>query len=358
MPEFHGDKPLRVCIMNDNFYRSSGAAIAIRRLSRELTGVEYFIAGCRNDGLPEDLSWIPAHRYERFDLKTSNPARLANELVRFKRWFKRQKLDLVHCHHRRISALINAWGIPVLYTGQLTFPHAIWFRLLHPKRMTAITPSVAQNLRETTGGEVLACIGNPTEFPKTPPFIDLEKVKNSAVCVGRLEAVKGHKHLLAAWKLLLDRGHRYRLDIVGEGPLRGELEEQSRHDGTSNLIRFCGFNQNVSEFLGNSLFAILVSRVEGQGIVTLEAAAMGRATLLTAVHGSVDLIPPGAKLTNGLAYGNVKELAEAVQSWFAHPDDVVREGEQFFHFLKHSSDPKMVACAYRDIYRTIVSGAA
>jgi hypothetical protein len=88
----------------------------------------------------------------------------------------------------------------------------------------------------------------------------------------------------------------------------------------------------VVQLMNPKRFAILVSRVEGQPIVTLEAAAMGRATLLTAVHGSVDLIPSRAKLKNGLDYGNVKELAGAVQSWFAHPDDWSEKVRSFFIF--------------------------
>jgi glycosyltransferase involved in cell wall biosynthesis len=128
-------------------------------------------------------------------------------------------------------------------------------------------------------------------------------------------------------------------------------------DGTQDVIRFCGFTSDVSTFIDNSLFAILLSQIEGQGIVTLEAAAMGRASLLTAVPGSVDLIPENARLTNGLEFGNVERTAQAIEEWFTHPDDVVREGTEFFQFLKASSDPNTVARAYTDIYRSIVSGS-
>ena len=52
-----------ICMINDNFYRSSGAAIAIRRISLALSDVDYCVAGCENEGLPEDLTWIPAGKY-------------------------------------------------------------------------------------------------------------------------------------------------------------------------------------------------------------------------------------------------------------------------------------------------------
>ena len=57
---------MRICMMNDNFYRSSGAAIAIRRISQALTDVDYCIAGCIDDSPSEDLSWVPARRIRIF----------------------------------------------------------------------------------------------------------------------------------------------------------------------------------------------------------------------------------------------------------------------------------------------------
>ena len=219
--------------------------------------------------------------------------------------------------------------------------------------MTAITPSVATNLLQTTGRRVLACIGNPVPFSEVPPGIQLDKVKNRAVCIARLERVKGHRHLLAAWRILRDRGHQYQLDLIGEGTLRTELELQTRRDGTQDLIRFHGFRSDIDEFLRDSLFAILVSEVEGQGIVTLEAAAMGRATLLTAVPGSIDLLPPARRLKNSLEFANVEQTADVLEEWFAYPEDVVREGENFFYFLRDSSAPQAIAQAYENVYRGV-----
>jgi hypothetical protein len=193
---------MRVCLANDHFYRSSGAAIAVKRIAQALTDVDYYVAGCDNRGYPEDLSWIPPKRYERFDLTSPHPGKVILELIRFRKWFSENQCDLVHCHHRRLSVLLQAAGIPVLYTGQLVFPYALWFRWFHPRCMTAITPSVAANLLETTGRRPLACISNPVQFPETPPQIDVDRVRCRAVCIARLEAIKGHRYLLDAWTTL------------------------------------------------------------------------------------------------------------------------------------------------------------
>jgi glycosyltransferase involved in cell wall biosynthesis len=221
--------------------------------------------------------------------------------------------------------------------------------------MTAITNSVAHNIYETTRQAVLACISNPVQFPDSSPHIDVPRVRNRAICIARLDPVKGHTHLLRAWKLLCDRGERYELDLVGEGTLFSELSAQVERDGIGDLVRFLGFTSDVSSAIESALFAILVSEVEGQGIVTLEAASKGRASLLTAVPGSVDLLPPDATLANGLEFGNAVQLADALEQWFAHPEQVVEEGARFFRFLRATSDPARIATEYRRLYQRIAA---
>ena len=330
--------------------------MAIRRIALAMTDVEFCVAACASDGRSEDLTWVPEGRHAKFDLKSSNPVQVIKELYRFKMWFRGYGCDLVHCHHRRVSVLLQLAGVCVLYTGQLAFPYSTWFRWLHPRRMTAITPSVAQNILETTGQPVLACISNAVPFPDCLPQIDLSTVKNRAICVARLEPVKGHKHLLAAWKILVERGHQYELDLVGEGSLKSQLESQVEKTGLRGLIRFRGFTKDVSTIISESLFAILVSEVEGQGIVTLESAAAGRASLLTAVPGSVDVIPPDHRLKNGVAFGDDVALADAIEDWFSRPEEVVEEGMRFFNFLKASSDPITIANQYKRVYQQILTG--
>lgn len=350
-----GRPVMRVCMMNDNFYRSSGAAKAIRRISQALTDVDYCFAACKNNEDLEDVSWVLDGKFERFDLKSPNPALVIRELIRFKRWLVLQRCDLVHCHHRRLAVLLQLVRVPVLYTGHLAFQPAAWFRWLHPRKMTAVSRSVAKNIFETTGREVLCCINNPVQFPTDPPQIDVRIVRNRAVCIARLEPIKGHTYLLAAWKLLCDRGYHYELDLVGEGSLRSQLEAQAERDGLQAIVRFHGFTDDVSTFINRSMFAVLVSEVEGQPLAALEAAAMGRPTLLTAVPGSIDVLPPDGTLRNGIEYAKVEALADVLEEWFQQPAEVIKEGQRFFHFLRASSDSSTIAREYKETYQTAIA---
>lgn len=211
---------------------------------------------------------------------------------------------------------------------------------------------------ETTGHSPLACIGNPICLSTMLPRIDVKNIKHRAICIARLEPIKGHTHLLSAWKILQDRGFHYELDLVGEGSLRPQLEAQRHRDGLEDAVHFRGFTSDVSSFISNALFAILVSEVEGKPLVALEAAAMGRPTLLNAVPGSVDVLPPQRRLRNGLKWGDVNGLADALEEWFRNPEDVVQEGRHFFDFLVATSDPAVVAREYEALYQRIVTRSA
>lgn len=77
-------------MMDDNFPRRSGAAIATRRIATSLTEIGYCVTGCTNHVPVEDLSWVSAGEYERFYGKCLNRKRVIQELTRFPQWFKRK----------------------------------------------------------------------------------------------------------------------------------------------------------------------------------------------------------------------------------------------------------------------------
>ena len=126
-------KNTTVCMVNDSFFRASGSAIAIRRITEALPEIDYYFAGS-GDRQPEDLSWMPAGHYQFFKLKTANPSQMLAEIFRFKTWMKQIHCDLVHCHHRRLAVLLQLSGLPVLYTAHNAFAKSAWFRWLRPKK--------------------------------------------------------------------------------------------------------------------------------------------------------------------------------------------------------------------------------
>jgi glycosyltransferase involved in cell wall biosynthesis len=101
--------------------------------------------------------------------------------------------------------------------------------------------------------------------------------------VARLVEVKGTAFLLRAFAALASRHPALRLVIIGDGPLRGRLENLARQSGAADRIMFMGalpHAQVLDEMRRAAVLAVpsirtASGRVEGLGMVTLEAAALG-----------------------------------------------------------------------------------
>jgi L-malate glycosyltransferase len=132
--------------------------------------------------------------------------------------------------------------------------------------------------------EVFVAGRNPR--PDAPPRL---------ITVGALREIKGHRHLLAAVALLRQKGTGATLDIVGDGPLRDDLERVARDHGVTELVRFLGpqDKQAVAEALRGADVFVLPSLWENLPCVLLEAMSVGLPTVATRVGGVPELIGAG-----------------------------------------------------------------
>jgi glycosyltransferase involved in cell wall biosynthesis len=111
--------------------------------------------------------------------------------------------------------------------------------------------------------------------------------------------------LLKACHLLKERGYEFDCQIVGEGPLRDDLEAQIRQLGLENVVTLCGALPHqavIDKYKQSSLFALpCVVQADGErdGIpnVILEALAMELPVVSTRHSGIPEVIEDGE---NGL----------------------------------------------------------
>jgi glycosyltransferase involved in cell wall biosynthesis len=91
--------------------------------------------------------------------------------------------------------------------------------------------------------------------------------------VGRLAKTKGHEYLLKAFSLIRRKSPDTKVVIIGDGPLRKELEEQARELGITQHVVFAGFRSDVPELLPGFDVFVLPSIAEGLSLALLEAMA-------------------------------------------------------------------------------------
>lgn len=116
--------------------------------------------------------------------------------------------------------------------------------------------------------------------------------------VGRLQTVKNQPLLVKAFVHLLRQhpamAERARLVIVGEGPLRGEVESLLADSGFSSLVWLAGARGDVADVLRMLTVFVLPSQTEGTSCTLQEAMACGLPLIATAVGGNPDLLDGGA----------------------------------------------------------------
>ena len=98
--------------------------------------------------------------------------------------------------------------------------------------------------------------------------------KKVVLFAGRLLEVKGVEYLIKAMK-----GIKATLVVVGDGPLRKELEMLSGKEGVDAL--FVGWRSDVERFLSIADVFVLPSLSEGLPLVLLEAMAAGKPCIVT-----------------------------------------------------------------------------
>jgi len=172
--------------------------------------------------------------------------------------------------------------------------------------------------------------------------------------VGRLIPGKGHRYFLEAAKQVLRARPEARFVVVGEGPLRGRLEALSVALGIQHAVFFLGFRQDVATLMGASDFIVLPSLEEGLPVVVLEALALARPVVATAVGGVPEVVKH--KETGLLVpSGDADELARAVLYLLDHPDEGARLGKRGQEVVAQNFTVEALAGKIAAIYRQILA---
>jgi GalNAc-alpha-(1->4)-GalNAc-alpha-(1->3)-diNAcBac-PP-undecaprenol alpha-1,4-N-acetyl-D-galactosaminyltransferase len=170
-------------------------------------------------------------------------------------------------------------------------------------------------------------IHNPLELLDEPAPNESTNETNPRVswitAMGRLTAQKGFDLLLQAFAKASPHYPNWRLMIIGEGELRGQLEQLSEKLGLAKAVSFAGLLANPLPALRNSKLFAMASRFEGFPYAALEAMACGLPVIYTdCPSGPREIIRDGV---DGLLVpnGDVAALAAAMERLMS--DDAERD---------------------------------
>lgn len=139
--------------------------------------------------------------------------------------------------------------------------------------------------------------------------------------VARLSAQKGVPLLLYAAVKLKQRGRRFHLTIVGDGEMRAEIQAIiAQHDlADSVLLAGLAASEEVIDHLQRSRAMVLPSFAEGLPVVIMEALALGRPVIASAIAGTPELVDGECGWL--IPAGSVDQLAEAMEAALEAPPE-------------------------------------
>jgi len=259
-------------------------------------------------------------------------------------WWSRMRLkqpyDVIHAHHP-IAALVlkkmfpdtpvvmtihSSYERELILNGKIEdggiehqFLTSIYRELeYHMDQILTVSESFNQYLSTYMNHpERIIVIPNGYDERRFKPISHDNEVPQ-LITVCRLVPAKGMDILLKACAELKSRGHAYVLHIIGDGPIRTELEELAAKLDIYDETIFYGYMLHPEQFMPFSDIFVLPSRAEAFGSVFAEAALCWLALVGTNVGGIAEQIEDGV---NGLLVppDQPSALADALEKMMIDP---------------------------------------
>ncbi len=179
--------------------------------------------------------------------------------------------------------------------------------------------------------------------------------------IGRLEPLKGYQYLIAAARQILDRlapsGREMMFVIVGEGEGERELRKQVKDLKLEKHVTFCPSLPDLVELIRNFDGVVVPTLRGGVGLAALEAMALAKPVIASAVGELLHLIGDG---TTGLL---VRErdsgaIAEKVLFLLDHPEEARHLGRQARQWVEENFSLQPMVDATEQFYQDIIEEAS
>jgi glycosyltransferase involved in cell wall biosynthesis len=246
-------------------------------------------------------------------------------------------------------------------------PRARWiqrYAFNHGVVPVPVAEKVAVSLKRLYGVEQCQVIPNcvPVDYYACPQTPRREWRAREAfgeqdmlfVCVARFAAQKNHTLLLRAFAQGPASDPNARLVLIGEGVLRGQLEDQARDLGVGNQVRFLGLRADIPDVLGAMDVFVLSSDWEGNPLSVIEAMASGLPIVSTAVGGVPDLFECGKE---GLIVqpGDVQGFSNSMAYLSRNRESRLSMGMAAARRARENYDVSSMVQAYEELYEDLVN---
>lgn len=367
---------MRILMISDvHFPRVNGVSTSIQTFQQELSAIghDVHVVAPAYPGDAEEVAHISRVESRYLMLDPEDRLMKSDKIHALLPYLRTRDFDVVHiqtpflAHYAGIK-LARAMGIPCIETYHTFFEEYLYHYVpLLPKFLTRkITRSFSRSQCNAVDAvivpsnamrTVLQNYGCESPIHISPTGIQLAKFnagdrrqfrqkhgipeeRPMLVHVGRVAHEKNIGFLLQVVARLKMHHPDILLLICGEGPAKKDLQLQAQRMGLTEQVMFVGYLPRETELLdcyrAADLF-VFASRTETQGLVLLEAMALGVPVVSTAVMGTIDIVAPqkGALV----AQEDAVDFAAKVSHLLCDPALRAAMGEEGREYAKSWSAP-------------------
>ena len=187
--------------------------------------------------------------------------------------------------------------------------------------------------------------------------LNLRHDRRYIAMVARFHPVKDHAMLLRAFARIAPRRPDVDLLLVGDGPLRSNLEEQAKQAGIGERVRFLGIRRDIPDILQAVNIFALSSESEAASLTLLEAMASGLPVVVTDVGGNPEIVRQGID-GHLVPRGDDAATAKSLLQVLDHPDEAKRMGDAGRARVEEHYRLEDTVEKYHRLYRHLASGVA
>ena len=316
-------------------------------------------------GKEADLSLLPLRMKNEFDIVA---------ILKLARIMRKNHCLLAHFHDAHSAAVGAAAAslakVPIrVISRRVDFPlkknfFSQWKYRKNVDAIIAISEGVKKVL--VKGGIPGRCI---KVIPSGIDFSPFEEVSSSEYLrrefsfasddflvgiVAHLADHKGHKYLIRASKILREHTDKIKVIIVGEGPLRLELNKQARELKVEDVVYFLGFREDIPKILSSLDLFVLSSYLEGLGSSLLDAMACRLPVVATRTGGIPEVV---IHRKTGLLVSprSPSSLAKAILKLYKDRALASRLGQRGYEFVRQKFSAEAMAEKIISLYERLAA---
>lgn len=270
-----------------------------RRIDRDKIQFDFLVHNLENDAYREEIEGLGGRIFILDRLNFLNPLKYIRDLDKILEDHK--EISILHCHFRGTEAIIlkeaKKYGLMTISHNHGTQNSSKFNSLI--RRIFKKDVLKYSDIKLACSDQAGTDFYGRGSYKKINNGIDTEKYKLDEdvrqktrrelkfeenyvlINVGSLSDIKNQDFLIRLMPDLLEKNPYIRLLLVGDGPLKSDLENLCKGLKVSDQVIFLGNSDRVNELLMAADIFLFPSKREGLGISAIEAQASGLTSLLS-----------------------------------------------------------------------------